>query len=77
MASGDPVDIQREKRWPGHTEGSANGVKVQFMPWEEQDDYSDSEGLMPPPKVTLPGDPTATLDPEFEAQMLKDELSQS
>ncbi|EPQ59436.1 hypothetical protein GLOTRDRAFT_35133 [Gloeophyllum trabeum ATCC 11539] len=74
MASGDPVDIQREKRWPGHTEGSANGVKVQFMPWEEKDDYSDSEGLMPPAKVTtLPGDPTAVLDPAFEAQMLREE----
>ncbi|KZT20365.1 hypothetical protein NEOLEDRAFT_1075745 [Neolentinus lepideus HHB14362 ss-1] len=75
MASGDPVDMQREKRWPNHTEGSMTGVKVQFQPWEENSDYSDSEGLMPAPKLKLPGDPEATLDPAYEAQMLQEQFS--
>lgn len=47
MASGDPVDIQRDKRWPGHLGDNATtrGVKVQFTPWEEDSDYSDEEGV--------------------------------
>ncbi|KAG6857091.1 hypothetical protein H0H87_009652 [Tephrocybe sp. NHM501043] len=44
MAGGDPVDIQREKRWPNHT---TQGVKVEFKPFEEDSDYSDEEGLVP------------------------------
>jgi hypothetical protein len=44
MAAGDPVDIQREKRWPNHT---AQGVKVDFKPHEEDSDFSDEEGLVP------------------------------
>jgi hypothetical protein len=49
MASGDPVDIQREKRWPNHTTTTASrGPKVEFAPWEEDSDYSDQEGLIPP-----------------------------
>jgi hypothetical protein len=39
MASGEPIDTQREKRWPNHT----SGVKVEFKPWEEDSDYSDPE----------------------------------
>ncbi|RDB22845.1 putative nucleolar protein C2C4.08 [Hypsizygus marmoreus] len=46
MASGDPVDIQREKRWPNRT--GDRGVKVEFKPYEEDSDYSDEEGLVPP-----------------------------
>jgi hypothetical protein len=48
MASGDPLDIQREKRWPNHTgtTGSARGVQVKFEPWEENGDYSDQEGVV-------------------------------
>jgi hypothetical protein len=49
MASGDPVDIQREKRWPKRTQTTGSqGTKVQFQPWEENSDYSDQEGLVPP-----------------------------
>ncbi|KAG6873754.1 hypothetical protein C0995_011573 [Termitomyces sp. Mi166 len=43
MAEGDPVDIQREKRWPGCT---TQGVKVDFKE-EEDSDYSD-DGLVKP-----------------------------
>jgi len=45
MASGDPVDVQREKRWPNRT--STANQKVQFLPWEEGSDVSDLEGVMP------------------------------
>jgi len=48
MASGDPVDLQREKRWPNRTGDAApqapKGVKVEFKPWEEDSDFSDQEG---------------------------------
>jgi hypothetical protein len=43
MAGGDPVDIQREKRWPNHT---TQGVKVAFKPYEEDSDHSDMEGVV-------------------------------
>ncbi|KAJ7498820.1 hypothetical protein FB451DRAFT_1203120 [Mycena latifolia] len=43
MASGEPVDTQREKRWPNRT---GDGVKVKFMPYEEESDFSDQEGVM-------------------------------
>ncbi|KAF8897628.1 hypothetical protein BD779DRAFT_1491863 [Infundibulicybe gibba] len=46
MASGDPLDIQREKRWPNRTGGA--GVQVEFKPWEEDSDFSDEEGVIPP-----------------------------
>ncbi|KDQ64564.1 hypothetical protein JAAARDRAFT_28209 [Jaapia argillacea MUCL 33604] len=50
MASGDPVDLQRDKRWPNST-AKTNGIKVEFKPWEETDDYDeDLEALMPPLK---------------------------
>lgn len=45
MAEGDPVDSQRDKRWPGRT---GTGVQVQFKPWEEDSDFSDEEGIFPP-----------------------------
>ena len=51
MASGDPVDLQREKRWPGRIgepapQGPTKGMKVNFFPWEEDSDYSDTEGMI-------------------------------
>ncbi|KAG5639275.1 hypothetical protein H0H81_004936 [Sphagnurus paluster] len=46
MAGGDPVDIQREKRWPNQT---GQGVKVDFKPHEENSDLSDEEGVAPGP----------------------------
>jgi hypothetical protein len=49
MASGDPLDIQREKRWPNRTgTAGSHGVQVQFQPWEENSDYSDQEGVSYP-----------------------------
>lgn len=45
MAAGDPVDMQREKRWP---KTDVKGVKVEFKPWEEDSDFSDQEGVVPP-----------------------------
>ena len=43
MASGDPVDEQREKRWPNRT---ADGKpKVEFTEFEEDSDLSDMEGI--------------------------------
>ncbi|KAH9482738.1 Good for full DBP5 activity protein 2 [Psilocybe cubensis] len=47
MAKGDPIDIQREKRWPNQTPA---GVKVELKPWQEDSDYSDEEGVIPPPE---------------------------
>ncbi|KAF9463900.1 hypothetical protein BDZ94DRAFT_1192050 [Collybia nuda] len=46
MAAGDPLDTQRENRWPNRTE--SRGVKVTFRPHEEDSDYSDEEGIVPP-----------------------------
>ncbi|KAJ7283553.1 hypothetical protein C8J57DRAFT_1292881 [Mycena rebaudengoi] len=48
MASGQPLDMQREARWPNRTgePGSTAGVKVQFQPYEEDSDFSDQEGIM-------------------------------
>ncbi|KAH7887666.1 hypothetical protein F5I97DRAFT_1861958, partial [Phlebopus sp. FC_14] len=56
MASGDPLDIQREKRWPNRTGNTSvpnapqagAGVKVKFDAWEEDEDFSDQEGLFGP-----------------------------
>lgn len=53
MAEGDPIDIQRDKRWPNQT--VAAGVKVELKPWEEDSDYSDEEGVMPPIQRNDPG----------------------
>ncbi|KAJ7682700.1 hypothetical protein DFH06DRAFT_1161883 [Mycena polygramma] len=51
MASGEPLDTQREKRWPKGKQDPTNpttnpGVKVHFPAYEEDSDYSDQEGLM-------------------------------
>jgi len=54
MASGDPITMQREKRWPNWTANTAaapqagTGVKVNFERWEEDNDFSDQEGLFGP-----------------------------
>ncbi|KAI6163017.1 hypothetical protein EDD17DRAFT_1693935 [Pisolithus thermaeus] len=56
MASGEPIDMQRERRWPNRTStsGAPNaplngaGVRVHFDPWEEDDDFSDQEGVCGP-----------------------------
>jgi len=45
MAEGDPLDMQREKRWPNQTN---TGVQVELQPWQEDSDYSDEEGILPP-----------------------------
>ena len=53
MASGDQIDMQREKRWPNHTgiktatPQTNGGVKVNFDAWEE-DDFSDQEDVCGP-----------------------------
>lgn len=47
MASGNQIDVQREERWPGQTESSAqlgSSFKVKHKPWELDSDYSDMEG---------------------------------
>ncbi|THH19861.1 hypothetical protein EW146_g1404 [Bondarzewia mesenterica] len=40
MASGDPLDLQREKRWPNHT-AIGRGPRVHFSKLEENSDASD------------------------------------
>lgn len=50
MASGDPLDEQREKRWPNRT--VAGQPKVEFAEWEEDSDMSDMEGIFGYPKGT-------------------------
>ena len=52
MASGDPVDQQREARWPNRS--SATEPKVIFNPYEDDDEYSDTEGIFPPPGGQFP-----------------------
>lgn len=49
MMSGDPVDMQREKRWPGRTDTTGpggKGVRVRFNANEEDSDMSDTEGVL-------------------------------
>ncbi|KAI0750709.1 hypothetical protein C8Q80DRAFT_1097887 [Daedaleopsis nitida] len=46
MASGDPVDQQREQRWPNHTQD--HKPEVTFQDWEEDSDFSDMEGIFGP-----------------------------
>jgi hypothetical protein len=45
MISGEPLDKQRDIRWPNQT---GPDLQVKRQPWEEDSDYSDEEGLMPP-----------------------------
>lgn len=42
MAEGDPLDMQREERWPHQTK---TGVQVDIKPWQEDENYSDEEGI--------------------------------
>ena len=50
MISGEEIDTQRERRWPGRTDttgvGGGPGVRVQFRQWEEESDISDTEGIL-------------------------------
>lgn len=46
MASGDPVDQQREQRWPNRTQ--EHKPEVKFQDWEEDSDFSDMEGIFGP-----------------------------
>ena len=50
MISGEEVDTQRERRWPGRTDttgvSGGPGVRVQFNQWEEESDISDTEGIL-------------------------------
>ncbi|KAF7352710.1 hypothetical protein MVEN_01237000 [Mycena venus] len=45
LASGGPLDTQREIRWPNRTgaPGTNSGVKVNFEAYEEDSDFSDQE----------------------------------
>ena len=47
MASGDPIDQQREQRWPNRTSDSK--PRVEFEEWEEDSDFSDMEGIFGQP----------------------------
>ncbi|TFY50932.1 hypothetical protein EVJ58_g10826 [Rhodofomes roseus] len=51
MASGDTLDVQRDKRWPNRT--SSINTKVEFMPWEEDSDEDDLEAIMPGSRATM------------------------
>ena len=50
MISGEEIDAQRERRWPGRTDSTGvaggPGVRVQFNRWEEESDISDTEGIL-------------------------------
>jgi DNA polymerase III epsilon subunit-like protein len=47
MAGGEPLDMQRERRWKTlDEEGRSSGLKVNWKPWEEDSDYSDTEGVL-------------------------------
>lgn len=43
MASGDPIDAQREKRWPDRL--SVAGPKVEFKPSGENSDLEDEDEI--------------------------------
>jgi len=45
MASGSPLDTQRELRWPNQTKPS---IEVEWKPWQEESDFSDTEGIFDP-----------------------------
>lgn len=57
MATGNQLDSQREERWPGLTPKSAPGmtttgagVRVEFDPYEGEEDYEEDEFAMYAPK---------------------------
>jgi len=45
MASGLPLDAQRESRWPNQTNPA---IEVEWKPWQEESDFSDTEGVFDP-----------------------------
>lgn len=56
MASGGPLDIQREQRWPNQTGNvsapnapqTGAGVQINWQPWDEDSEYDDLEGMFGP-----------------------------
>lgn len=69
MASGLPLDLQREHRWPSQTEHNALGqqsLKVVRQPWEVDSDYDDMEGVFG--EYEGEGDPEG-VEPEMEMEM--------
>lgn len=44
MALGDPIDLQREKRWPGQS--SSTEAKVVWSAYDGDSDFSDPEDVM-------------------------------
>jgi hypothetical protein len=50
MISGEEVDTQRERRWPGRAGNTGvaggPGVRVKLQQWEEESDVSDTEGVL-------------------------------
>ncbi|KAF9513247.1 hypothetical protein BS47DRAFT_1376767 [Hydnum rufescens UP504] len=67
MASGPPLDLQREERWPSQTEPNLLGgtsVKVKRQAYELDSDYDDMEGVFGP--FTGEADPEPEPEPEPE-----------
>ncbi|KAJ7638907.1 hypothetical protein FB45DRAFT_904238 [Roridomyces roridus] len=46
MAGGEPLDMQREQRWPNRTGLPEAKLQVKFEDYEEYSDYEDQEGVM-------------------------------
>lgn len=67
MASGPPVDMQREARWPSlDTQVNPRGTKGVSVDWEShqiESDYDDMEGIFP----RRPGGPVGQGGPEGAA----------
>lgn len=42
MARGEPLDVQRETRWPNQTTAA---IEVAWKPWQDGSDFSDTEGI--------------------------------
>ena len=50
MASGAPLDMQREARWPSQetqVPRGGKGVAVEWQPHQIDSDYDDMEGIFP------------------------------
>jgi hypothetical protein len=45
MARGEPLDMQRETRWPNQTNPD---IEVEWKPWQDDSDFSDTEGIFNP-----------------------------
>ena len=50
MAGGQPLDMQREARWPGQTNPA---IEVEWKPWQDDSDVSDTEGMLGPTSSSL------------------------